>query len=170
MADWPEIGPGLNEFGGDWDDFEDDCYKSYFGDFYTTSPTWPENGVDFRMKRHPEYQGKCATFWHIASEGSDEQNRMISIERLERIEWPRQIIDEFAAIYPAPGSERIVWWKNKRKGERRILVALADFSYVVVLSERNGYVLLWTAYPVEHSHTQRRLEREYEAYWAGTRF
>jgi hypothetical protein len=65
------------------------------------------------------------------------------------------------------GTERVVWWETTRKRERRIVVALPDFSYVVVLANRKGYVLPWTAYPVEREHRRKKLRRECEEFWAG---
>jgi hypothetical protein len=55
-------------------------------------------------------------------------------------------------------------WENKKQGERRICLWLEDKEYLVVLAERRGYTLLWTAYPVTEAHRQKKLRREYEDY------
>lgn len=47
------------------------------------------------------------------------------------------------------------------------MIALGDFSYVVVLADRGDYVLLWTAYCVEMEHRRQKLRREYEAFVNG---
>lgn len=52
-------------------------------------------------------------------------------------------------------------------GEERIVLALVDFSYVVIVSEREDFVLPWTAYTVEQTHQRNKLQREYEDYWRG---
>lgn len=166
MTSWPEFGPGLNDFGGSWDELKEASYDTYYADFYDTKPTWPVADVRFAIKRHPETENKCGTFWHIVTEGESESERTVALDRCERIGWPRQILDGFAAIYPAQGSADVVWWKNERAREPRYLIALADFSYVVVVADRGTYVILWTAYPVEQPHRRRKLEREYLAYWA----
>ncbi len=44
------------------------------------------------------------------------------------------------------------------------VIALEDFSYVVVLADRGKYVLLWTAYCVEKNRRRRKLEKEFKAY------
>jgi len=58
-----------------------------------------------------------------------------------------------------------VWSDTRRRRTHgkslRWLVALTDFSYIVVVDERADYVLPWTAYPVEQDHRRRKLEREY---------
>jgi hypothetical protein len=38
-----------------------------------------------------------------------------------------------------------------------------EAEYLVVLAERKGYVLLWTAFPVTEPHRKRKLQQEYEA-------
>ncbi len=43
----------------------------------------------------------------------------------------------------------------------RVVLALCDFSYVVVTEVRRDYLILWTAYCVRESHRQRKLEREF---------
>lgn len=89
--------------------------------------------------------------------------------RCRRIEWPRKMLDEFAAAYPASQTQKIRWWKTRRGAKTRYVIALADFSYVVVVEDKPDYVMLWTAYPVEYSSKKKKLLREFEAYWDNSR-
>jgi hypothetical protein len=112
------------------------------------------------LKRHPELDGKSATFWHFVTEGSIEADRIPVRERLERIAWPKAILVE-AGNDPS----RVLVWANERCRSTHVkstrwIVALYDFSYVVVLDEREDYVLPWTAYPVAEDHRRRKLRRE----------
>ena len=132
----------------------DDLYAHFRRDFIVTAPTLL--GKPFGMKRHPMRDGREATFWHLISTGTDESNRQIDHQRCRRICWPRALID-------AVGSSRVLWWRTSRGADRRIAIALPDFSYVVIVSERHGYVLLWTAYYVHQPHRRRKLQREYDA-------
>lgn len=162
---WPlQLGRDLNSFGGDYQGYFAHCYDIYWQDFHETRPTWPD-GRRFSIKRHPEIDGKCATFWHMITEGDVESERIPDMARYERIGWPRVMIEEFCSHYPAPSNDNIAWWKSTRKGASRVLVALRDFTYVVVVEERNDYVMLWTAYPVEFSSRRRKLEDEWRRYW-----
>jgi hypothetical protein len=113
------------------------------------------------VKRHPELQGKEATFWHFISEGSDEANRTPDLRRCERIPWPRPITDA------VDGGRLHCWKNNTRKGEERYVLALADFSYVVVIADRGSHVLPWTAYCVEQEHRRMKLAKEYQAARSG---
>jgi hypothetical protein len=130
-------------------------YRIFRRDFVENAPTFP--GRRWAMKRHPEYQGKEATFWHIISEGEDEAERVPDIRRCERIAWPRCIIDACA-------TNNVRLWKQERRGETRVAIATADFGYLVVLADRGSYIMLWTAFVVERAHQRRKYEREYLAW------
>lgn len=116
------------------------------------------------IQRHPEYRGKSATFWHFTSEGAIEDERPPDFRRCERIAWPRAIIDRFTGRKPQ-ATDAIVWWENLRGREKRIVLALPDFSYVVIMAARGDYVMPWTAYPVERRHQRQKMEQEYRDFW-----
>ncbi|MGB8344737.1 MAG: hypothetical protein WCD86_07625 [Ktedonobacteraceae bacterium] len=138
-----------------WDSYLETIYASFCQDFVISKPVFEDKR--FALKRHPIILGKEATFWHIISEGDVENEHLPDLRRCERIRWPRSIIDN-------AHSGHIKYWKNTRKGEGRIVLALEDFSYVVILSNRGEYILLWTAYCVEREHSRRKLWEEYKAY------
>lgn len=147
--------PELILFGGDWNDYIEQLYAIFRQDFVDSSPSF--NNRRFAMKKHPVYKEKEATFWHLISEGKIEEERTPDFRRCERICWPRSII-ETGQLHD------IKIWKNQRQGKTRVILALEDFSYIVVLDERVEYYLLWTAYPVERDHQRRKLEREWRNY------
>jgi hypothetical protein len=147
--------PALIEFAGNWEQYLEKLYEIFKQDFISDPPTF--NNRCFALKKHPVYKGKAATFWHLISEGSVEEERTPDLRRCERICWPRSIID-------TGHLHGIKIWKNLRQGKTRLLLALEDFSYVVILDERVEYYLLWTAYPVEHAHQRRKLENEWQNY------
>lgn len=152
----------LRDFGGYWPEYLNAIYQLFLADFVHTGPVWPDRRMG--LKRHPFRDGKEATFWHFIQEGPIEDKRMPDIRRCERIRWPRKVIDCFQGNAPAEG-DRILWWKNRRRGEDRFLLTLTDFSYLVVMTDRKEYVLPWTAYNVEHQHTRLTLKAEYDTYW-----
>lgn len=145
----------LSDYENNWHQYFEAIYQFFCNDFVTSKPHF--DGKRFALKRYPMIKSKEATFWHIISEGEIEDERLPNLRRCERIRWPRPIIE-------AIKSEQMRCWKNQRKGEERILIALEDFSYVVVLADRGNYILLWTAYCVEREHTRHKLRREYEAF------
>lgn len=152
----------LEDARGDWGVYEEVLYGCFKRDFLDSVPAWPGKRVG--LKRHPLSKGKEATFWHFISKGESEADREIVLRRCERIRWPRPIIEAFPNQPPLPASP-VLWWKSKRGTEWRYVLALKDFSYVVVVADRGHFVLPWTAYHVERDHQQEKLRREYEEYW-----
>ncbi len=145
----------MEDFQYDWNQYLEAIYQ-YFRQDFVTSTLYFE-GKRFSLKRHPMIKGKEATFWHIITEGKEEDERLPDLRRCERIRWPR-------AMIMAHNSGLMKCWRNIRKGEERVVIALEDFSYVVVLADRGNYVLLWTAFCVERQHNRRKLRKEYEEY------
>ncbi len=159
--DWLPDYIKFNDYGN-WEAYLEAIHDQFLNDFVRSQPSWP--GKRFSLKRHPEYDGKSATFWHMISEGSVEHDRTPDLRRSECIAWPRAIIDRYPDIKPQD-DDPILWWRNSRGREQRILLSLPDFSYVVIMSDRGDYIMPWTAYPVERHHQQRKLEREFDNYW-----
>lgn len=153
----------FGDSGGDWDAYLERIHTVFLNDFSRSRPNWPGKRVS--LKRHPEYDGKSATFWHFISEGSREADRYPDMRRCERIGWPRPIIDRFTDRRPS-ADDPVLWWKNERRGGERFILTLNDFSYVVVVADRGDYVLPWTAYPVERTHQRKKLSMEFELYWS----
>ena len=149
----------LADFQGDWENYFEAVYAYFKHDFVDSQPIF--QGKQLRLKRHPVEQGKEATFWHLISEGKNEEERTPDLRRCERVRWPRTIIEK--------GSEPVIKiWGNERKGEKRICLWLEEYEYLVVLAERTDYLLLWTAYLVTYPHQKRKLQKEYESFKAGT--
>ncbi len=143
----------LADFGGDWDRYLEAAYELYLQDFVRTRPTW--EGRALGRKRHPVEGGKEATFWHLVSSGPIEDDRLPDLRRLERIRWPRAIIDHAFET-------SVLVWENVRRNDQRVCLWLEADDFLVVLAKRPRYSLLWTAYPVDRDHTRRKLRREYE--------
>lgn len=143
----------LEHHGGDWIQYLEAVYDIFRFDFLARQERF--RGRRVAIKRHPEYDGKAATFWHLISSGFDEGRRLPDMRRCERIGWPR------AFIADSTNSDLKVWM-NTRKGDRRVLLFNEDERYLVVLSLRKDYVLLWTAYCVDRDHQVQKLLSEYE--------
>lgn len=58
----------------------------------------------------------------------------------------------------------ILIWKNKRGKDERIVLFNEAENYIVILTDRNNYYLLITAYFVETEHRKKSLLKEYETY------
>jgi hypothetical protein len=161
MADAPEWLPPLvllGDYGGDWDAYLNAIYAYFKRDFVDSKPAF--EGRRLGLKRHPLTHEKEATFWHMIQEGRIEDERTPDLRRCERIRWPRPIIEH--ADEPA-----VKAWRNQRGREERVCLWFEDEDYLVVLADRGGYILPWTAYLVEQPHRKRKLQKEYEDYRRG---
>lgn len=158
MSDTPEWLPELvclKDYNGSWEDYLEAIYNYFKQDFIETKPIFREKRLG--LKRYPLSQGKEATFWHMISNGNNEEDRLPDFRRTERIRWVSPIIEN--------ESDPVikVWW-NKRKRKKSICLWFEEEDYLVVLADRGDYILPWTAYLVERSHQKRKLQKEYEAY------
>jgi len=158
MSELPDWLPSLvyfNDYGGDWNRYLDALYAFFRQDFIDSKPVF--QGRRLGLKQHPLSHGKEATFWHMISEGSNEEDRLPDFRRCERIRWPKPVIEH-------DHDPVIKVWRNQRRGEDRICLWLVPENYLVVLADRGEYILPWTAYLVEQPHQQRKLQKEYDAY------
>jgi hypothetical protein len=143
----------FNEFKGDWNKYLTFLYEVFKSDFINSGCNY--RGIKIAIKKHPQIDNKEATFWHLISEGKDESERTPDLRRCERIKWPKPIIEN------VPINE-IKVWQNKRGSETRLCLWLEVAEYLVILAERNNYLLLWTAYPVTENHMKKKLLKEYK--------
>ena len=143
-----------SDFGGDWPKFCDALYSKFKQDFVNSKPKIPNRRVG--LKAHPMIQNKEATFWHFISEGKNEEDRLPDIPRSEFLPWIRPMIELYGA------TNLKVWSKRHKGNEVRVLIAIEDFSYLIVLADRGEYVLPWTAYPIIFESQRNKYKREFE--------
>jgi hypothetical protein len=151
----PDWLPELLEWRGDWSSFVEQVYAEFRADLLEAPAHF--QGQRVAVRRDPLDQGKVAGFWHAISEGSDEEERIPDLRRCERIRWIRALVE-----CPDPAEVRV--WETKRGSDRRVLFALDDFSYVVVLAKRRSYMLFLTAFLVKKRHRRRKLEKEWKVW------
>lgn len=150
-CDLPDWVPDLIPFEGDWSQYVDQIYAAFRKNLLQQPVYFCGRRVSVRAE--PRDEGKEAGFWHAISEGEDEEARIPDLRRCERIEWVRALIEADSSL--------VCEWQTVRGSDRRIVRALPDFSYVVVLADRKKYVLFITAYCVEREHRRRKLESEW---------
>lgn len=146
--------PPLLPFPGDWPAYESAVYSVFDRDFVRHRPVLL--GKPVAVKSGPPDRGREYGFWHLIEE-EQAGGRVPDIRRCERIAWPRALVET------APGNA--IGWRNTRtskhgRNHRNLVVALPDFSYVVVLREHPRYFVLWTTYCVEFAHRRAKCEAE----------
>lgn len=145
----------LVDFGGDLPAYLEAIYQVFKNDFVFSKPIF--RGKKVGLKKYPLVDQKDYTFYHFTHSGTDERNRKIDLRRMERIRFPRPMIEGSKHPY-------LKVWKNKRGTKNRFLIYHEAENYVVVLDDRGKYVLPWTAYIVDYPNQKRKLLKEYEDY------
>lgn len=145
----------LNEFGGDFHNYFNAVYAIFANDFIKTQPLYV--GLKVAVRKYPEVDGLHRTFYHITHEGEDEENRSPDIRRMERIRFPRFVIEN------EPHQEILVWKNTRGKDERIVLFNEAE-NYILILTKRKGFYMFITAYFIDTEHRKRKLLKEYETY------
>lgn len=149
-VDWLPLLILMEDYGGDWERYFAAVYAVFSADFVNSKPTF--QGRRLGLKRHPEHEGKSATFWHMISTGMSEADRIPDIRRCERMRWPKPIIEN-------DQSSDLKVWSEKRGSSNRVHVWCEAEGYLVVLDDRTDYLLPWTAYFVEREHERTKINK-----------
>ena len=145
----------LEDFGGDFSVYDKAVYEVFKRDFIISRPTF--NGIKLRLKKHPYIDGKEYTYYHFTHSGNVESDRLPDFRRMERIPYPRPIIDNSE-------HKDLRVWRNKRGSNDRILILNEIKQYIVILEDRGEYILPWTAYYIDYPNQLKRMIKEYESY------
>lgn len=158
MINLPEL-LDLSDFGGDFSKYIKAVYQVFKKDFIDSKPTF--EGTKLALKQYPYTNGYCATFYHMTHEGADENNRTPDFRRMERIGYPRPMID-------FSHDTDLLVWRNTRSGKGgkkdRILIFHPIEKFLVVLEDRKKYILPWTCYYLERDHQVDKKIKEYKKY------
>ncbi len=121
------------------------------------------HGTPVYLKHYPPDYGEKSSFYHLTCENyqhtGNENDRSPNLRRCERLKWPKSILEVCDSNCP-----QLLKWENVRHGKKNILLLCPELDYLVVLSKRNNYLLLTTAYPVTYHNRREDLLKEYTAY------
>jgi hypothetical protein len=143
----------LENYRGDWSQYLEAVYDYFRQDFLGPRPLFRNKRMG--LKRHPLIDGKEATFWHMITEGKNEAERIPDLRRCERIRWIMPIIQH-------ADDACIKNWTQDIRGSTRTHLWLAEYEFLVVLDERQEFVLPWTAFPVPEERRKRYFQEQYE--------
>ena len=145
----------LTDFNGNFKQYLEAVYALFKRDFIDSKPVF--RGIRLGLKKFPISEDKEATFWHMTSEGENEENRNPDLRRLERIQWPAPMINESTHPY-------LKVWENKRGNKHNMRIFHENENYLVILRKGKDYLLPWTAYLISDKARKKKLIKEYEAY------
>lgn len=146
----------FSNFQNNWDKYLNALYDLYIEKIVKANLSFM--GLPIHYQFRPLYDGKGFGFWHLISEGEKEENRVPNFQRCERLLWIPWMI---SCVEKNPD---IQWYENERNGTPSIVLWLKEQGYVIILSKRNGYYLLKTAYPLS-PHREKTIKKEWKEYW-----
>lgn len=149
--------PNLIDFNDyrDFDLYTNYVYEIFHTDFVVNKPIF--RGVRLGLKKYPLFQEKEYTFYHFTHAGDIENERIPDMRRMERIGYPKPIIDNSE-------NSDVKVWRNKRNNKERILILHERENYLVVLEDRGSFILPWTCYYIEYNNRKKKLIKEYDDY------
>jgi hypothetical protein len=145
----------FEDYSGNFQNYFNAVYKIFEKDFIKQSLNY--EGQIVIVRKYPLVDGIHKTFYHITHQGEDENNRTPDFRRMERMRFPKFVIDNNK-------HQDILIWKNTRGRDERIVLFNETENYIVVLTERSDSYLFITAYFIETEHRKRKLLQEYETY------
>lgn len=148
--------PPLEIFSGDWQSYENELYEIFLDTVVRAGIAF--QGLPVKSQFRPETQGKGFSFWHLISEGENEDERTPDFRRCERIRWISWLINNVDSV------EEISWWENRRGSNTHVVLWVEVERFAIVLAKRNGYYLIKTAYMVK-SNREKSFRKERERFW-----
>jgi hypothetical protein len=145
----------FKDYNGNFILYNDAVYAVFVNDFIKNRPVF--KGKRLGLKKHPIIDGKEYTYYHLTHSGNVEAERIPDIRRMERIGFPKPMID-------FSDDPDLKVWRNRRGTNERILILHEAEKYLVVLDNRKDYILPWTAYLIENNSRLKRLLAEYREY------
>jgi hypothetical protein len=145
----------LEEYQGNFALYNEAVYAVFKNDFVKNRPVFQNKRL--ALKAHPLIDGKEYTYYHFTHSGNVETERTPDLRRMERIGFPKPMIDFSDA-------KDLKVWRSKRGTSDRVLILHETERYLVVLDDRKNYILPWTAYMIVHDNQLRRLLSEYQHY------
>jgi hypothetical protein len=102
--------------------------------------------------------GRGETFWHLTSKEQQGKGslRERDWDRARLIRWPRPVIEAVAGR-----TDVRVWGTMGARQERKLKVAVDDFSYVVIMEDRPTEALLISAFHVPFKNYRSDLRKEW---------
>lgn len=158
MSDPPWL-PALVKCDEGWEAYVNDTHQVFRSAFIESQPTF--EGAVVICDIDPIENGREAGYQHCTSGGK--AAGIPEIPRMERIRWPRAIIENFGDPLISD------WWAKRGTKRRRCLWFREEF--LVVLEKRNRlngthYWRLITAYDTPQEHRKKKLRAEFAAHEA----
>ena len=127
----------------------------FTSDFWWNNVFFWEQKIGLRRRPYWNIDGKSYewTFHHIVTkEDNFSTGRIFCESRAVRIRFPKHYINSIAWLNI---------WSKKKKGDLKYYISDSAFDYLVVLSQRKGYVVLISAFPLDSNTYKSKMKQEF---------
>ncbi len=157
----PDWLPEIISFHGNWEEFIEEVYGVFERDFKQTRPSF--RGLAVTHDTRLEY-GREAGFWHIVQrDDASSGERLPDLKRCGRITWTKPTVDYSQDPVVS------VWEKEVKKAnsprQTRVYLWLENEDYLIALRKTPSYMVLITAFCVDHESYRRKLRKERDEYY-----
>jgi hypothetical protein len=114
----------LEDYNGNFSLYNDAVYAVFRNDFVEHQPVFRRKKLG--LKKHPLIDNREYTYYHFTHSGSVESERIPDMRRMERIGFPKPMID-------CSEDEKLKVWRNIRGTKERILILCEEERYLVIL-------------------------------------
>ena len=150
--------PDLLKYNGkNFEEYYENVFAVFKKDFIESRPYFKDKPIG--LQKEPMVNNKPQTFYHMTTEekvgAEKKKNRVIAIDRCERIKWNRAIIDSnYVGLKIFP--------EERNRGRKNLVIWFSEMNYVIILRKAPTYFVFITAYPVKYEHKRKALEKSYE--------
>lgn len=144
-----------------------DNYKKYEDDLYQIlKQDFVDHEVIFLGKRvyldfNKIENGKSDTFFHVVC---GDKKAYPNFRRMERIKFPRQIIENYNECTSCIESCKIKMFYKKIKGKHRYHLFSKEYRYMVVLEDEGKRMKLVTSFYVDKGYMLHNYDNDYKNY------
>jgi hypothetical protein len=162
-----ELLPPIIDFNNyqDWKIYEEFLYQIFVQDFIKSQPEL--FGKPVRHRKHPVVTDKEQAFFHVTSKDTskiveDPNDRIPDFRRCERIHWIRTLLENYNCRKGC--CSFIKYWAEPWKMYKRWHFLFEEVRFLIVVEEREDYMLLITSYYIDYDNQLRKKIKKYEQY------
>jgi len=148
----------LEQYDKSWEKYNNKLYEIFVRDFIDNVLFFENKKVKVRINpKQDNYEHAFIHLTCISTKMSDDPNdRIPDLKRCERLEWNREIIENYICQDNCIGCKKILYYEHYYKNNVRVTLVFVDVRFKVILEKRSNYILLITGYYIEFNHTLRR--------------
>lgn len=144
----------FEQYGNDWEKYRKKLYEIFIRDFIKNNLYFENRKVQIRV--NPKENGFEHAFIHLTCESLDKtgdpNNRIPDFRRCERLEWNREIIENYLCSDNCKKCRKILYYEHYYKNHVRVNLVFADARFKVILEKRDKYILLITGYYIKYDY------------------